>query len=112
MDEQFHRFLAYAENGTESAIFCADGEPVLVAGICPDGNSSFTFMEATRDFNDHYLFIVRTLRKRSKSSGDLYIYSVLVHPLAARFFRAIGYERDEWESKTAAGWPLYRFKRK
>jgi len=113
MDEEFHRFLTYAENATQSAIFCADGAPVLVAGICPEGNAAFTFMEATQDFERHYVFIVRTLRRRSKThKGTLYIYSVLIHPLAEKFFHSIGYERDEWVGQTAAKWPLYRFKRK
>jgi hypothetical protein len=113
LDSAFHLFLDYASRATDSGIVCADSVPFLVAGTCPDGDSSFTFMQATVGFVHHYKEGMRQMRRATKAHvGPLFIYSVLIHPKAARFFEAMGYERDEWTSKTENGATLYRFKRK
>lgn len=114
IDDGFHLFMTYVENAHESAILCADGVPIVVAGVCPEGASScFTFMQATQDFEKHYRQIIKWLRRRTQDQkGDVYIYSVLVHPKAARFFHAIGYNKDPyWVGQTAINEPLFRFRK-
>lgn len=110
----FDWFLHMAQRSVHSGILCADGSPVLVAGIIEAlPGIAQTFMQATVDFESHVLPIMRVMRKGSKAyHGDLHIYSVCVHPEAARFFQALGYEQESWVGKTKAGHPLYRFKRK
>lgn len=111
LQDAFWLFLRYAQDG-RSGILLADGEPVLVAGIAPDRGTSFTWFQATDDFEKHALAITRTLRKAVKAhDGPLHIFSVLIHPKAERWFKSLGFNKDNWEGRTAAGKPLYRFGR-
>lgn len=113
LDDAFHLFLSYAAQSADGGILCADGKPILVAGTCPDGDSSFTFMQASADFPLHYKACMLEMRRGTRAhQGALYIYSVLIHPKASRFFEAMGYTRDEWSKVLPTGATLYRFKRK
>lgn len=87
--------------------------PVFVLGAMPEGAGYVTFFAATDEFEQHASTITRVLRRfaRDYFRAPLYIYSVLVHPQAERWFRALGFERDGWCGRTPAGYPLYRFVR-
>lgn len=107
----FAMFLDY--KAAESFILLADDEPVLVCGIVRlDDGDSFTFMQATTAFDKHYREIMRVMRRGSRRhGGNIYIYSPLIHDKAARFFQAIGYERDDWSGKSSTGRQISRFRR-
>lgn len=113
LQQLFDLFLSNAAQGA-GGILCADGEPILCAGLCTDGREVTTFMAATDDFDRHWRQIVRTIRAFVRErDGPIYIYSVTVHPKSARFFGALGFEPDlPWLGQTRTGAPLYRFKRK
>jgi hypothetical protein len=111
LQQAFGLFLHHSQVG-DSGILCADGQPVLVAGVFQNGPEVTTFMEATQDFERHYRQIVRVIRSFvRKREGDIFIYSVTVHPKSARFFRALGFVPDVWQGQTPTGATLYRFKR-
>ncbi len=105
--------VGFAQNAVDSVILLADDKPVLVAGICPDEGGAFTWMQATKDFDQHALAIIRLLRNRIRAyTGPLYLYSTLVHPASAKFYHVLGFAPDDWQGKTPAGAALYRFKRR
>ena len=109
----FDLFMEHAAKAERSGILCCDGKPVAVAGVVQEPAESFTFMQATRDFDDHARAIVRWLRRRLNGCRPpLHIYSVCVHPGTERFFRALGFRRDEWQHLLPSGHPLFRFKRR
>lgn len=112
VEDVYRLFLTYTHRGP-CGILCADGVPVMASGICADGDSAFTWFQATDKFDDHAREITKVLRRESqKYPGDVYIYSVMVHPQTERWFRALGFAKDDWEGKTAANWPLFRFRRR
>ncbi len=103
----------FAEQAADSVILLADGKPVLAAGITPETDSAFTWMQATTDFDRHARPIIKLLRKRIRAyAGPLFIYSTLVHPESAKFYQVLGFELDGWHGKTATGAALYRFIRR
>ncbi len=106
-------FLDVAAKAVEGEILCADGEPVSVGGIIEEEPGHFvTFFQATEAFDEHSWEITERLLARSEARPhQVFIYSSLVHPKSERWFRVLGYKRDEWSGVTAAGWPLYRFRR-
>jgi hypothetical protein len=111
MQDAFRMFLHYAKLG-RSGILLADGVPIMASGIATENGESFTWFQATEAFDRHAMQITKTLRREAKAHvGPLYIYSVLVHPQTERWFKALGFVRDQWEGKTAAQCPLFRFKR-
>ena len=113
LDEAFHRFLAYAKEGPDSMILCADGVPVLVTGVCPEDDYLFTYLQCSNAFPRHSLHATRVLRKRAavQKIRPIFVYSPLVHEESARWLCALGFKRDVWQGTTAAGWPLYRFRK-
>jgi hypothetical protein len=108
--DAFRMLLAYPGR---KGILTADGEPILAAGISEANGEAFTWFQATDEFELHASQITRTLRRNvRKHEGQVFIYSVMVHPLTERWFNALGFVRDDWTGTTAANWPLFRFKRR
>lgn len=109
----YREFLKFGERSIDSGIVCADGKPVAVGGICPDGDGTyFTFFQATGSFREHAKKVTKVLRKQINSCNEpVFIYSVLVHPDTERWFKTLGFERDGWCGRTYVGHPLYRFRR-
>jgi len=109
----FDAFSNFMGRSDDAFILCADGNPVLATGSIPDGAGHATFFQATQQFDRHAKTITKILRRRTAESAHnpLYIYSVLVHTDAERWFGLLGYVRDGWCSRTMVGWPLYRFVR-
>jgi hypothetical protein len=104
-------FWRLAHQG-RSGCLLANDEPVLLAGICPDGDSHATWFLATAEFDKHFVAITRVLKREARQhKGLLYIYSTVVHPKTERWFKTLGFTKDDWQGKTAAAWPLYRFGR-
>lgn len=102
-------FAMLAGKGQSGALL-ADGEPILVAGICPEPGGFFTWFQATDKFDEHALHITRRMRAVARAHPQpVRVYSVLCHPLAERWFKAMGFVRDGWRGATTAGHPLYRF---
>lgn len=108
----YEQFLKYGKQAVDSGIICADGVPVAVAGICPDGDGYFTFFQATEAFCDHVRKITKTMREHVRKHSPVYIYSVLVHPDTERWFGVIGFKRDDWSGLTPVGTALHRFSRR
>jgi hypothetical protein len=105
------RFLAWAQDG-RSGVLLHNGVPVLASGIVPIEGEFVTWFIATEAFQKHWLKITRLLKREcSAHPKPLRIYSVTVHPATAKWFKALGFEQDDYESRTAADWPLYRFTR-
>lgn len=112
MDTGFHHFLSMAEQAEQGEILCADDVPVSATGIYRDDGAYVSFFQAAQDFNDHAWEITERLVARSEAIAEpIFIYSVLVHPATERWFKVLGYQRDDWRGTTAAGWPLYRFRK-
>ena len=111
--DAYQSFMEWSRTGRSGAL-TADGVPVLVCGIYPESDrSAFTYMACSEDFDKHWRAITRTMRRELKAwPGVVYIYSVCVHDEAEAFFRVLGFERDGWTGRTAAGHALYRFSRK
>ena len=114
MSEGFMLFMQHLRNAEVSGILLRGDKPVFVGGIVREKNESFTFMQATKDFDSHARPIMRVLREKVRTypPGPLHVYSVCVHPGTERFFRAIGFEREDWKQMLPTGHPLYRFKRR
>ncbi len=113
LDHAFYAFMDYAQKMTAGGILLADDTPILVAGICPHEDGAFTFMQATGQFDNHKLAITRTMRRYIKAHvGPLHLYSPLVHPDAARFYKVLGMTLDDWQGTSPTGAAVYRFKRR
>lgn len=112
--EGYMLFMGNAERADNAVILTHEKQPILVAGIVSENGESFTFMQASADFDSHALAIVRILRRWIKQYAppSLYIYSVCVHPGTPKFFKVLGFLPDGWEGRTQAGYPLFRFQRR
>ena len=109
--EALQRVTSYLQY--ENGCLQADGVPVCVFGMCPDGDTWCTWFQATDAFDEHAAEVTSYLYDENELRPQITrVYSVLVHPKAEKWFRCIGFERDGWESTTPAGYPLYRFARK
>jgi hypothetical protein len=112
-EQALWRFLCMAERSDDARILCLDGEPVLVIGTVLDDGEWCSFFQATSAFEKHGRQITKRVRRWLRDTPHpVTIYSVLVHPEAARWFCALGFAQDEWQGKTEAGVPLFRFRRR
>jgi hypothetical protein len=97
----------------DSGELLADDVPVFVSGIFCDRGTHVTWFQATDAFDEHALHITRRVREFVRDYPQRpVLFSTLVHPAARRWFRAIGFEGDNWRGQTAIGFPLYRFVRR
>lgn len=105
-------YLGYAAKGRSGVLFDGD-EPVIAAGIVNEELESWTWFVATDRFHDHAKEITKYMRKCTREHrGVLHIYSPCVHPDTERWFRLLGFVRDDdYKNTTSRGFPLYRFKR-
>lgn len=101
--------LEWSKHGN-SGVFCADGRPVVVYGICPDGENWASWFQATDEFDLHHRAITPVIAKALLDAPEnLHVYSVMVHPKTERWFNKCGLVKDDWNGKTVTGWPLFRF---
>jgi hypothetical protein len=110
-EQAFDRFSGYIATGLRPIALVFD-RPVVVTGIGTEGGEQFTWFIATDEFERHASAITRQIRREARHFDPLYIYSVCVHPDTEKWFRVLGFEKQDWRGTTAAGWPLFRFKRK
>lgn len=108
--DAFQRFWEYTKLG-RSAVLVAD-EPVIVTGIATE-DESFTWFQATDQFDRHARAITKYLRAQiKKHDGPLYIYSVCVHPDTEKWFRVLGFVPTDYQERLLSGALLRRFERK
>jgi hypothetical protein len=106
------QFVDFTKKGG-SWVGVVDDVPVAVTGIVTDDPTPFTWFQATDGFHENASRITRQLRLGVKAhQGDLYIYSVCVHPDTEKWFKVLGFVRDGWTGLTPAGFTLYRFVRR
>jgi hypothetical protein len=110
-EQAFTRFSDYIATGKRPIALVFD-RPVVVTGIGTEGGEQFTWFIATDEFERHASAITRQIRREARHFDPLYIYSVCVHPDTEKWFRVLGFEKQDWRGTTSAGWPLFRFKRK
>lgn len=110
--EAYYRFADYANHGRNQALIF-DGVPAAVVGIATEGHESFTWFQATNEFEKYASQITRHIRREAAAhKGPLYIYSVCVHPNTERWFRVLGFMPDNHSQTLPTGAELLRFKRK
>lgn len=110
--EAYYRFADYANHGRNQALIF-DGVPAAVVGIATEGHESFTWFQATNEFEKYASQITRHIRREAAAhKGPLYIYSVCVHPDTERWFRVLGFMPDNHSQTLPTGAELLRFKRK
>lgn len=96
LEDTFYRFRHFAATGYKARVLEFDGAPVVVVGIAFDELGAFTWFQATGDFDRHASAITRYVRREAAAfPGPLSIYSTCVHPDTARWFRVLGFRRDE-----------------
>jgi hypothetical protein len=112
--EAFLRFRDFARAAWHPQALEFDGEPVVVTGINTDENGAFTWFQATEKFAAHALEITRHIRKEAAAyPGPVSIFSVCVHPDSARWFRALGFVRDDdFSQALPSGALLLKFDRR
>ena len=110
-EDAFYRFLHYATLGRNQTLWF-DGKPVVIVGIATEGDESFTWFQATDDFERHAGQITRHIRREAaQHGGPLHIYSVCVHPDTGRWFRVMGFVQDVFSQRLPSGATLRRFTR-
>ena len=103
------RFTRYMTMGP-SKMLIADNVPVVAVGKVFEGDEWFTWFLASDKFEDHGKAVTREVRKLVREhDGLLRIYSLCVHKDLRKWLQVLGFVPDEWEGKSPAGWPIYRF---
>jgi hypothetical protein len=119
-DEAARAIIAHQRAiGAPTMALWVDGRPVVILGLMHTGEprAMRTWFQATEEFSDNALAITQQLRDSMAQFADargldyIEIVSPCVHPLAGRWFKALGFDFDVDRYMMIGQNRLYRYVR-